>query len=197
MKNKLLSSKKGFTLVEMVVVIAVISILSSVALSSFSSSMKRYQQTLVKEQILQAKDSFFVKNDISLSDFVHFYFECDGVVYKGQPDGSVAVFNDFDLIDKSTLTIEFSEQVTIYFPAQEALFSVEIWLETDVGSNDYGSKPYHTDHNMVGFVGRKTNVVAQDLAAKGYVANDVEQQTIKEDNSTVVKVYYSKIIVGE
>ena len=194
--KKLIKSKKGFTLVELVITMAVISIMIGITINSFQSSIKKYNQSVSKEKVLQAKNSYFASHDINLSDFVHYYFVYRDDVFKGDAYGGLNIFNGFDSVNKSTLTYDTYAGVKIYHPSAEGNYAIHIHLETSVESGTYPI--FHTDENLVAFVGTTKNV--EGIHIDGYILNPVlstTQITINADSSlNNIHLYYNKLPVA-
>lgn len=192
-------SKKGFTLIELVITIAVIGILLGVSMSSFAGSIKKYRATVNKETVIQAKNSFFASNSMDLAEFAYFYFEYEGIVYKGDATGGLTVYNNFNKVNKENLEVTTISKVKIYHPKQDGYYSIEIYLETDIESGEY--RLYYTEKDQIGYLNTLTNVLPPDFTEYSqdysYVLNtDKTVQILITDDplQNVVKVYYNKVI---
>ena len=94
------AENKGFSLIELVVVVSVLSILSSIALSFFNAFKERAADTLVKVSMLntfkECKTSLFLEKEIptftldlglhSTNGYYQFYQEYD---YEPRDDGTI------------------------------------------------------------------------------------------------------------
>ena len=71
MKNALHKNRRGFTLVELMIVVAIISLLAGIAVPSYTRSRKRAQATHVLEDLRMleyALDRWAIENNKSLGD---------------------------------------------------------------------------------------------------------------------------------
>ena len=90
-------NKKGFTLVELVIVIAVIAILASVLIPTFSGIIQRAKESARVQAVTSARDEFYSSNEkfASPADMNGYVFIIDEKAYKIE-DGKVEY--DEDLI---------------------------------------------------------------------------------------------------
>ena len=76
-----MKSNKGFTLVELIMIIAVIGIVSSLMFGSFVAATSKYKESDINSTITSAMDIYFTQNNIELSERPKLYFEYNDVVY--------------------------------------------------------------------------------------------------------------------
>lgn len=75
-------NKKGFTIVELVIVIAVIAILSAVLIPTFSSVTKKAKESAALSEASSALTAVLVEENGALdTEHYNYYFESDGYYY--------------------------------------------------------------------------------------------------------------------
>jgi type IV pilus assembly protein PilA len=83
-KGKILSKNKGFTLIELMIVVAIIAILAALAIPNFLSFVVKTRRTEVKsnlEAIYKAQTSYFGEKDLYSNSFVEIRWVPVGVAY--------------------------------------------------------------------------------------------------------------------
>jgi len=84
LKNKM-KNKKGFTLMEMLIVIAIMVVLMAIALPAFGSQLNGAKETTDKANLRTAKSvaqTMLVTGDSALVDGTTYYFDIDDCVFK-------------------------------------------------------------------------------------------------------------------
>ena len=88
--NNGVKSKKGFTLVEVSIVIGVIAVLASVLIPAFAGILARSKNMSTKEQVQNVFDNTYASSDFySKSSMQGYLFEIDGKVYQVDENGKV------------------------------------------------------------------------------------------------------------
>jgi prepilin-type N-terminal cleavage/methylation domain-containing protein len=83
-KGKILSKNKGFTLIELMIVVAIIAILAALAIPNFLSFVVKTRRTEVKtnlEGIYKAETSYFGEKDLYSNSFVEIRWVPVGAAY--------------------------------------------------------------------------------------------------------------------
>ena len=201
MKKRLLSSIRAFTLVELVIVMGVIAIVTTVGLSSFVNTIRKNKEQTAMQKALQAKNAYSMRNEVDVSDFSQFYFIYNGITYKGTVTGDLVKFNNFGSVNTANLEKEVFNEVEIWHPAEMGYYSIETYLENGFETGEYGY-PYNIIENLTGYVGSTTTTVVKksdgtyDVSNRepidGYVLAKVDECYITNDpDQNVVKIYYN------
>lgn len=113
--KKLMKNKKGFTIVELVIVIAVIGILAAVLIPTFSGVIDSANKSSRVQQTENALKSLIVNLNGELKSGATYYFCIDKYVYKY--DGGKI---DFDAETAATLPDVDSNTIVVYSKAGAA-----------------------------------------------------------------------------
>ena len=108
MKN---TKKKGFTIVELVIVIAVIGILSAILIPTFSGLVKNAQDVALQENLRNAYVEY-TSREAGAGEYLgqdEVYFEIDGTVYCY--DASIGEYKECDFeIGSDLLTVNEADE---------------------------------------------------------------------------------------
>ncbi len=88
------NAKKGFTLVELLVVIAILAILATVSVVGYTSFIDRANQSTAMQEMTQIRDSILAEDILN----PNFSFDADGkiTVLEAGDDGYDATYDDFN-----------------------------------------------------------------------------------------------------
>ena len=120
---KRLKNNKAFTLVELVIVMAVIAILAAVLLPTFAGMMNNARESARIQQVTTARNEMLSLSDeaITILDLEGYTFVIDNKVYSINNQGQILVENDLNYLDvessyeKST-TQPTNNNVIVYLP---------------------------------------------------------------------------------
>lgn len=131
-------NKKGFTIVELSIVIAVIAILSAVLIPTFAGIVKKSQQSAAQQEASNAMTALLVEKDNQLDEDKTYYFISNGYWFKNDVNNIVEVkaeqipavkeANTGDVVYTSTGALNANAGITI------AQNSISVTTLADIGS---------------------------------------------------------------
>ena len=123
------SNKKGFTIVELVIVIAVIAILSAVLIPTFSNITKKAKESAAMQEATNAMTAVLVEEDGIIEEGKTYYvvYEKDNYFAAWTIDGNkLAEIANADNIDDIT-ALEDAEEIEVAdCPANVTIYLVEV-----------------------------------------------------------------------
>ena len=137
------NTKKGFTLVELVIVIAVIAILSAVLIPTFSSVTKKAKESAALSEASSALTAVLDKENGALDTAnYNYYFESDGYYYEFK-DSKLNLLNakpdSIELVDNEATTDVDERTVPAYTKAELNDLSAKLRTNRSAAAADQNS----------------------------------------------------------
>lgn len=137
-------NKKGFTIVELSIVIAVIAILSAVLIPTFTGIVKKSQQSAAQQEASNAMTALLVEKDNQLDEDKTYYFISNGYWFKNDGNNLVEVKAEAiptdkeadadDVIYTSTGTLNANAGITIAQAGDPAANVISVTTLEDIGN---------------------------------------------------------------
>ncbi len=136
-------NKKGFTIVELSIVIAVIAILSAVLIPTFTGIVKKAQLSAAQQEASNAMTALLVEKDNELDEDKTYYFISGNYWFKNDGNNLVEVnkdtitdkeADDGDVIYTSTGALNANAGITIAQTGTPAQNVISVTTLEDIGS---------------------------------------------------------------